>query len=126
MAVASDLKACIPANFIADSRHCAVVSCRRTSTFFNRRKPLRTCFLGKNLPPSTAASLTVRSLPPSTLVVRAETDEYEVELDRPYGIKFYKGEDGGTYVDALAAGQAAFRTGVIQEGDKVIATRYVM
>ena len=58
--------------------------------------------------------------------MRAESDEYEVELDRPYGIKFYKGEDGGTYVDALAAGQAAYRSGVIQEGDKVIATRYVL
>ncbi|KAL5064991.1 hypothetical protein RYX36_026728, partial [Vicia faba] len=29
-------------------------------------------------------------------------EEYRVEIDQPYGLKFMKGRDGGTYIDAIA------------------------
>lgn len=52
-------------------------------------------------------------------------EEYEVELIQPYGIKFTKGRDGGTYIDAIAPGGAADKTGLFTVGDKVIATSAV-
>eukprot|EP00850_Spirogloea_muscicola_P020325 SM000212S06918 [mRNA] locus=s212:132647:135750:- [translate_table: standard] len=54
-----------------------------------------------------------------------EQDTYEVELEKPLGIKFYKGSDGGTYVDGLAPGLSADRTGLFTPGDKVLATSAV-
>lgn len=53
-------------------------------------------------------------------------EEYEVELDQPYGLKFVKGRDGGTYIDAIAPGGSADKTGAFTVGDKVIATRFVI
>lgn len=53
-------------------------------------------------------------------------EEYEVELDQPYGLRFVKGRDGGTYIDAIAPGGAADKAGVFTVGDKVLATRYNM
>ncbi|EFJ07567.1 hypothetical protein SELMODRAFT_448423 [Selaginella moellendorffii] len=50
---------------------------------------------------------------------------YEVEIEKPYGIKFYKGTDGGTYIDALAPGGSAAKTKMFQPGDKVLATSAV-
>ena len=47
-----------------------------------------------------------------------------MELEQPYGLKFVKGRDGGTYIDAIAPGGAADKTGLFTVGDKVIATRY--
>lgn len=55
----------------------------------------------------------------------AEGEIYEVELDKPYGLKFYKGVDGSVYIDALAVGSSAAKLGKITEGDKVIATSAV-
>ncbi|XP_002523407.2 protein MET1, chloroplastic [Ricinus communis] len=52
-------------------------------------------------------------------------EEYEVELLQPYGIKFAKGRDGATYIDAIAPGGAADKTGMFTVGDKVIATSAV-
>lgn len=52
-----------------------------------------------------------------------ELEEYEVELEKPYGLKFVKGRDGGTYIDAIAPGGNADNSGVFAVGDKVIATR---
>lgn len=49
-------------------------------------------------------------------------EEYEVELDKPYGLRFAKGRDGGTYIDAIAPGAAADKTGKFAVGDKVLAT----
>lgn len=49
---------------------------------------------------------------------------YEVEIEQPYGLKFAKGRDGGTYIDAIAPGGSADKTGKFQVGDKVLATRY--
>lgn len=49
-------------------------------------------------------------------------EEYEVELDQPYGLKFTKGRDGGTYIDAIAEAGTAYKTGKFEVGDKVIAT----
>lgn len=50
-------------------------------------------------------------------------EEYEVTLEKPYGIKFSKGRDGGTYVEAILPGATADRTGQFTVGDKVLATR---
>jgi hypothetical protein len=52
-------------------------------------------------------------------------EEYEVEIDQPYGLKFVKGRDGGTYIDAIAPGGSADKAGVFSVGDKVLATRFV-
>lgn len=52
-------------------------------------------------------------------------EEYEVEIEQPYGLKFAKGRDGGTYIDAIAPGGSADKTGMFQVGDKVLATRYI-
>lgn len=53
-------------------------------------------------------------------------EEYEVEVVQPYGLKFAKGRDGGTYIDAIAAGGSADKTGKFSVGDKVLATRFVL
>ncbi|RDX72302.1 Protein MET1, chloroplastic [Mucuna pruriens] len=52
-------------------------------------------------------------------------EEYEVELDQPFGLKFAKGRDGGTYIDAIAPGGSADKAGVFTVGDKVLATSAV-
>ncbi|GAB2286968.1 uroporphyrin-III C-methyltransferase [Dionaea muscipula] len=52
-------------------------------------------------------------------------EEYEVELLQPYGLKFAKGRDGGTYIDAIAPGGSADKTGLFTVGDRVIATSAV-
>ncbi|KAK3126474.1 hypothetical protein QOZ80_7AG0557150 [Eleusine coracana subsp. coracana] len=52
-------------------------------------------------------------------------EEYEVTIEKPYGIKFSKGRDGGTYVEAIFPGAAADRTGQFTVGDKVLATSAV-
>ncbi|KAL0436101.1 UNVERIFIED_CONTAM: protein MET1, chloroplastic [Sesamum radiatum] len=54
-----------------------------------------------------------------------EYEEYEVELVQPYGLKFAKGRDGGTYIDAIAPGGSADKTGMFTVGDKVLATSAV-
>ncbi|CAI0440524.1 unnamed protein product [Linum tenue] len=46
-------------------------------------------------------------------------EEYEVELVQPYGLKFAKGRDGGTYIDAIAPGGAADKTGLFTVGDRI-------
>ncbi|KAL3616381.1 uroporphyrin-III C-methyltransferase [Castilleja foliolosa] len=75
--------------------------------------------------------------PPLLVVVKAsETDtqapdseedyeEYEVELVQPYGLRFAKGRDGGTYIDAIAPGGFADQTGKFTVGDRVLATSAV-
>lgn len=52
-------------------------------------------------------------------------EEYEVEIVQPYGLKFAKGRDGGTYIDAIAPGGSADQTKRFTVGDKVIATSAV-
>ncbi|PQM33091.1 uncharacterized protein Pyn_04696 [Prunus yedoensis var. nudiflora] len=52
-------------------------------------------------------------------------EEYEVEVVQPYGLKFAKGRDGGTYIDAIAAGGSADKSGKFSVGDKVLATSAV-
>ncbi|CAK7339072.1 unnamed protein product [Dovyalis caffra] len=52
-------------------------------------------------------------------------EEYEVEIEQPYGLKFTKGRDGATYIDAIAPGGSADKTGKFSVGDKVIATSAV-
>ncbi|KAJ4811293.1 Tetratricopeptide repeat protein 30A [Rhynchospora pubera] len=52
-------------------------------------------------------------------------EEYEVVIDKPYGLKFTKGRDGGTYIDAIAPGSSADQTSVFSVGDRVITTSAV-
>lgn len=52
-------------------------------------------------------------------------ETYEVEVEQPYGLKFRKGRDGGTYIDAILPGGFADKTGKFTVGDRVIATRSV-
>ncbi|PIN05582.1 hypothetical protein CDL12_21878 [Handroanthus impetiginosus] len=52
-------------------------------------------------------------------------EEYEVELVQPYGLKFAKGRDGGTYIEAIEPGGSADETGMFTVGDKVLATSAV-
>uniref|UniRef100_M1D526 Binding protein n=1 Tax=Solanum tuberosum TaxID=4113 RepID=M1D526_SOLTU len=52
-------------------------------------------------------------------------EEYEVEIVQPFGLKFTKGRDGGTYIDAIAPGGSADKTGKFTVGDRVIATSAV-
>ncbi|XAR59925.1 hypothetical protein NMG60_11033106 [Bertholletia excelsa] len=54
-----------------------------------------------------------------------EYEQYEVELVQPYGLKFRKGRDGGTYIDAIAPGGTADQSGMFTVGDKVLATSAV-
>ncbi|GMQ00552.1 hypothetical protein CsSME_00047594 [Camellia sinensis var. sinensis] len=54
-----------------------------------------------------------------------EAEEYEVELVQPYGLKFRKGRDGGTYIDAIGVGGSADKSGMFTVGDKVLATSAV-
>lgn len=48
-----------------------------------------------------------------------------MEIVQPYGIKFAKGRDGGTYIDAIAPGGSADKTGMFSVGDRVLATSAV-
>ncbi|XP_019155679.1 PREDICTED: uncharacterized protein LOC109152439 [Ipomoea nil] len=52
-------------------------------------------------------------------------EEYEVEIVKPYGLKFAKGRDGRTYIDAIAPGGSADKTGAFTVGDRVISTSAV-
>ncbi|XP_066389493.1 protein MET1, chloroplastic-like [Miscanthus floridulus] len=52
-------------------------------------------------------------------------EEYEVTILKPYGLKFTKGRDGGTYIEAILPGGAADVTGQFEVGDKVLATSAV-
>ncbi|KAG8100592.1 hypothetical protein GUJ93_ZPchr0013g37691 [Zizania palustris] len=52
-------------------------------------------------------------------------EEYEVEILKPYGLKFSKGRDGGTYIEAILPGASADQTGKFSVGDKVLATSAV-
>lgn len=56
---------------------------------------------------------------------KEEYEEYEVEIVQPYGLKFRKGRDGGTYIDAIAPGGSADKSGKFTVGDKVLATSAV-
>lgn len=55
-----------------------------------------------------------------------EYERYEIEVEQPYGLKFRKGRDGRTYIDAILPGGSADKTGKFSVGDRVIATRFVL
>ncbi|PKA59755.1 Phosphoglucan phosphatase LSF1, chloroplastic [Apostasia shenzhenica] len=52
-------------------------------------------------------------------------EEYEVVIEKPYGLKFVKGSDGSAYIDAIAPGSSADKAGKFSVGDKVMATSAV-
>lgn len=98
------------------------------------------CSNHSSIPTGLISFCNTHLVKPSILVVRAsETEpsqtskseseeekyeEYEVELVQPYGLKFAKGRDGGTYIDAIAPGGSADKTEMFTVGDKVLATRF--
>ncbi|KAL5232006.1 hypothetical protein ABZP36_030782 [Zizania latifolia] len=49
-------------------------------------------------------------------------EEYEVEILKPYGLKFSKGHDGGTYIEAILPGTSTNQTGKLSIDDKVLTT----
>jgi len=51
---------------------------------------------------------------------------YEVMLLKPLGIAFEEGDDGGVVVDYLVEGSNAEQSGVIQQGDVLLATTACM
>ena len=51
---------------------------------------------------------------------------YEVILEKPLGIAFEEGEDGGVVVDYLVDGSNAAKDGTIQSGDVLLATTAAM
>lgn len=132
---------------IAPSFHSSLPLPRTITPTTKQNKPLlilslNNHFFPKNPPISSNSSsfATTHLLKPSNLIVRAsETEskpsseseggeeayeEYEVELTQPLGLKFTKGRDGGTYIDAIAPGGSADKSGLFTVGDKVIATRF--
>ncbi|GBG66662.1 hypothetical protein CBR_g66797 [Chara braunii] len=72
--------------------------------------------------PSTTTTGFARSGTPGTAMAALKEDEYEIEVEKPIGLKFYKGADGGTYVDAIAPSGNADKTGMVEVGDKVLET----
>lgn len=83
-------------------------------------------FLGNNLVCKQSQSFVARSSreasPSVSTVSSAEETTYVVELQKPYGLRFYKGDDGATYVEAIAENSPAQLGGLITEGDKVLET----
>lgn len=53
-------------------------------------------------------------------------DCYEVKIDKPLGIAFTEGDDGGVIVDYLVEGGNAELSGAIQPGDVLLATTACM
>jgi hypothetical protein len=50
-------------------------------------------------------------------------DTYTVTLEKPIGLNFYRGNDGGTYIDKIQPGGSADASGLFTVGDKVLETR---
>ena len=71
---------------------------------------------------SRNAAVAVRAMAESPSNPPAVKEVYEVELEKPWGLRFYKGADGGTYIDAIAPGSSADMTNVFTPGDKVLET----
>lgn len=64
-----------------------------------------------------------RAMAEETTATPASPEVFEVELEKPFGLRFYKGADGGTYIDVIQPGSNADSTGLFTVGDKVLATR---
>ncbi|CAI5501499.1 unnamed protein product [Closterium sp. Naga37s-1] len=83
-------------------------------------------FQGARLPSLKATTRAAATPASKSGAVQVRAGEIiEVELERPYGLKFYRGEDGAIYIDALYPGQSGLLSKQIQEGDKVLATSAV-
>lgn len=69
---------------------------------------------------SRNAAVVVRAMAenPSPVDQPAVKETYEVELEKPWGLRFYKGADGGTYIDAVALDGSADRTGMFTPATK--------
>ena len=60
------------------------------------------------------------------LGTHARSQCYEIQLDKPLGIAFVEGDDGGVVVDFLVEGGNAEESGVIKTGDVLLATTACM
>ncbi|XP_078436548.1 protein containing PDZ domain, a K-box domain, and a TPR region [Wolffia australiana] len=93
---------------------------------FSRGSPIsKSSISAARLPTALRASSQPSDQPPAKEEEGVQFEEYEVEIDKPYGLKFAKGRDGGTYIDAIAPGGAADQTGKFAVGDRVISTSAV-
>ncbi|GMI92914.1 hypothetical protein HRI_002960700 [Hibiscus trionum] len=109
---------------------------RATQPLFSPSKHVGVGFSNKCWPVAVCSGM-AKELKPWVWVVKAsegesqttnqeeQYEEYEVEIEQPYGLKFRKGRDGGTYIDAILPGGVADKAGVFTVGDKVIATSAV-
>ncbi|KAI7726248.1 hypothetical protein M8C21_008592 [Ambrosia artemisiifolia] len=68
------------------------------------------------------SGLMVRASAEETPTEEEKYEEYEVEIEQPFGLKFAKGRDGGTYIDAIAPGGSADKINMFTVGDRVLAT----
>ncbi|CAM8970605.1 unnamed protein product [Rhodiola kirilowii] len=105
-----------PISFIHLSKQFSNTSC---VVFLGKSRRLGNTQLGND------SGFVVRAAGTSESGGEQEFEEYEVELVQPYGLKFVKGRDGGTYIDAIAPGYSADKTGKISVGDRVLATSAV-
>ena len=99
---------------------------QRLPSSFSRTSPSFACrpAAGSAVRVSSVAQSQPSPPPEEEEEKRELNEEYEVELDKPYGLKFFKGRDGGTYIDAIAPGGPADKTGLFSVGDRVISTRF--
>ncbi|KAG6549198.1 hypothetical protein Mapa_009184 [Marchantia paleacea] len=72
-----------------------------------------------------SGSLIVRAMADTKSEAPKEPEYFEVELEKPYGLRFYKGGDGGTYIDQIFPGSNADLTKMFTPGDRVISTSAV-
>ncbi|CAN4087804.1 unnamed protein product [Withania somnifera] len=99
---------------------CSLLKLKQNST-----SPSCSLLKFKNPPSTFLCFSNSSSVLTSSYLGKASILVYEVEIVQPYGLKFTKGRDGGTYIDAIAPGSSADKTGKFAVGDKVIATSAV-
>ncbi|XVF37792.1 hypothetical protein REPUB_Repub20aG0041200 [Reevesia pubescens] len=101
----------------SSTKHVGKINCSFVSSFYSGQE-LRPWVLRLVVKASEAAES-------QTTNDEEQYEEYEVEIEQPYGLRFRKGRDGGTYIDAIAPGGGADKAGVFSVGDKVLATSAV-
>ncbi|KAA3463768.1 binding protein [Gossypium australe] len=100
-------------------------STRHVGVRFNNKCSASFCSGKEQLKPWILVAKASEGESQTTEQEEQQYEEYEVEIEQPYGLKFRKGRDGGTYIDAIQPGGAADKAGVFTVGDKVLATSAV-
>ncbi|MCO5564090.1 hypothetical protein L7F22_017746 [Adiantum nelumboides] len=98
-----------------------------SSSFFTNTTPFLQSSASSASPCSSGPSSKLRAISATTnsSSTPSKYELYEVELEKPIGLKFYKGQDGGVYIDAIAPGGNADKTKQFTPGDKVLYTSAV-